>query len=92
MMKTLHADAVRTEVLKVRFAPDEDDQFRKFCNSLGMARATVAYKLAMDAMSAHVRPRIGYTEGAIKRPLGRQHTNPGSRARMGGAMSPRLRV
>jgi hypothetical protein len=88
-----YKDAVRTEILRVRFAPDDDDRFRKFCNSLGIARATFAYRLAMDAMHAHVRPRHRPSEEASHRPLRtRKRMFPGAQARAGGAPTTYLRV
>lgn len=85
--------APRTEILRVRFAPDEDKRFRKFCSSLGVARATLAYRLAMDAMHAHVRPRQDRPKEASRRPLRiRKRLFPGARARAGGAPIPYPRV
>lgn len=81
----------RTEILRVRFSPDEDARFRKFCSSLGIARATFAYRLAMDAM-AHVRPREAAREETKRRPLrDRRRVFPGARERIG-APTPHLRV
>jgi hypothetical protein len=89
----LFCPAPRTEILRVRFAPDEDASFRKFCNGLGVARATLAYRLAMDAMHAHVRPRQDRPKEATHRSLRtRKRLCPGAQARVGGAPTPYQRV
>jgi hypothetical protein len=89
----LFCPAPRTEILRVRFAPDDDQRFRKFCSSHGMARATLVYRLAMDAMHAHVRPRQDRPKEASRRPLRtRKRLFPGAQARVGGAPIPYPRV
>lgn len=60
---------VRSEIIRVRVTPDQKEQFAAYSASIGMRSATAAYKLAMNAMSAHVRPRPSGAQGAIRRPL-----------------------
>lgn len=88
-MKAINLDVVRTEILRVRFNQTQDQMFRKFCNSLGAPRATVAHQAILNLMSGDVRPSRGIAEEANKRPLRtRQKAFPGQRADLGGAPRP----
>lgn len=83
----------RSEIIRLRVTPTEKKQFASFSSSQGKQSATMAYLLAINAMSAHVKPRHRDHEGAIHRPLkpSRQHKCPATRG-YGGATINRLRV
>lgn len=78
--------AARTEIIRVRVRPDQKAHFAKCSAALGLPSATHAYRLMMNAVYAHVRPKEERRKGASRRPL----TLP-SRAAFGGAPRP-LRV
>lgn len=82
----------RSEIIRVRVSPAQKKQFAAYSASIGMRSATVAYKLAMSAMHAHVRRRHGGTQGAIHRPLkpNRSRSCPGAHGPFG--VQPRARM